>query len=234
MSSIDYNKIISTINSVQQDYTYTPDTNNLICIDTSNNRIGINTLDPQYSLHISGGTLFCPDISTINITINTINGEVYSSNSNLNLTNIGSNVIPFSNNTYKLGTVDRSWSNAYIRDLSVTSVDISENILPLRNNSSNLGSSIKRWNNIFANDISVNKINGTIFTGITINSLTNNGTLLDISKGQIYAKTISAETISVTSDILLYDISLKSKINAIINRVNDLSSSLTPIPTIAN
>jgi hypothetical protein len=62
MSSIDYNKIISTINSVQQDYTYTPDTNNLICIDTSNNRIGINTLDPQYSLHISGGTIFCSNL----------------------------------------------------------------------------------------------------------------------------------------------------------------------------
>ena len=59
MSSSDYNKIISTINSVSQDYTYTPDINNLICIDTSNNRIGINTLNPEYSLHISGGTIFC-------------------------------------------------------------------------------------------------------------------------------------------------------------------------------
>ena len=62
MSNSDYNKIISTINSVSRDYTYTPDTNNLICIDTSNNRIGINTLDPQYSLHISGGTIFCRNL----------------------------------------------------------------------------------------------------------------------------------------------------------------------------
>ena len=58
MSNSDYNKIISTINSVSRDYTYSPDPNNLICIDTSNNRIGINTLDPSYSLHISGGTIY--------------------------------------------------------------------------------------------------------------------------------------------------------------------------------
>ena len=57
MSNSDYNKIISTINSVSIDYTYSPDPNNLICIDTSNNRIGINTLDPEYSLHISGGDI---------------------------------------------------------------------------------------------------------------------------------------------------------------------------------
>ena len=42
MSDSNYNKIISTINSVSRDYTYSPDPNNLICIDTSNNRIGIN------------------------------------------------------------------------------------------------------------------------------------------------------------------------------------------------
>ena len=31
MSNSDYNKIISTINSVSRDYTYSPDPNNLIC-----------------------------------------------------------------------------------------------------------------------------------------------------------------------------------------------------------
>ena len=30
---------------------------NLVCIDTSNNRIGINTIDPEYSLDISNGSL---------------------------------------------------------------------------------------------------------------------------------------------------------------------------------
>ena len=57
MSSSDYNKIISTINSVSSNYTYTPDPNNLICIDSSNNRIGINTLNPVEAIDISGGNI---------------------------------------------------------------------------------------------------------------------------------------------------------------------------------
>ena len=55
MSDSDYNKIISTVNSVTSSYTYVPDSNNLICIDSSNNRIGINTLNPLHSIDISGG-----------------------------------------------------------------------------------------------------------------------------------------------------------------------------------
>jgi hypothetical protein len=57
MPPSNYNKIISTINSVSSSYTYTPDPNNLICIDSSNNRIGINTLNPIHSIDISGGNV---------------------------------------------------------------------------------------------------------------------------------------------------------------------------------
>ena len=43
-----------------------------ICIDTSNNRIGINTLNPEYSIHVSGGevkskSLIVDDISCLDI-----------------------------------------------------------------------------------------------------------------------------------------------------------------------
>ena len=72
MSNNDYNKIISTINSVSRDYTYSPNANNLICIDTSNNRIGINTLYPQHSLHISGGTIFCSSLIVTDICSNSL------------------------------------------------------------------------------------------------------------------------------------------------------------------
>ena len=61
MANSDYNKIISTINSVSSSYTYTPDPNNLICIDSSNNRIGINTLNPDHSIDISGGKIRAND-----------------------------------------------------------------------------------------------------------------------------------------------------------------------------
>ena len=44
------------------------DQGNLIAIDTSNNRIGINTIDPEYSIHVSGGT-----IKTTDLIVNDIN-----------------------------------------------------------------------------------------------------------------------------------------------------------------
>ncbi len=58
MSPVDnYNKIVTTVNSVTSDYTFDVDADNLIVIDTSNNRIGINTVYPQRSIHISGGNV---------------------------------------------------------------------------------------------------------------------------------------------------------------------------------
>ncbi len=54
MSSSDYNRIVSTVNSVSSNFSFVPDLNNVIVIDTSNNRIGINNTDPEYSLDISG------------------------------------------------------------------------------------------------------------------------------------------------------------------------------------
>ena len=50
-----YNKILTTVNSVTSNYSFTPDLSNVIVIDTSNNRIGINTLNPLYSIDISSG-----------------------------------------------------------------------------------------------------------------------------------------------------------------------------------
>jgi hypothetical protein len=66
MSNSEYNKIISTINSVSSSYSYTPDPNNLICIDSSNNRIGINTLNPLAAIDISGGDIRAKDFVFMN------------------------------------------------------------------------------------------------------------------------------------------------------------------------
>ena len=86
MSSSDYNKIISTINSVSSNYSYTPDPYNLICIDSSNNRIGINTLNPDHSIDISGGTIRANDFI-----ITRSNGEVVSLKHVLNTLILASN-----------------------------------------------------------------------------------------------------------------------------------------------
>ena len=71
MTGSDYNKIISTINSVSSSYSYSPDPANLICIDSSNNRIGINTLNPAEAIDISGGNVRAKDYIFIDASNNT-------------------------------------------------------------------------------------------------------------------------------------------------------------------
>jgi hypothetical protein len=89
---------------------------------------------------------------------------LYNNSSNTFRSSIGmsisGNVVPVSNGVGSLGESGKIWSNAYIRNLSVTNIEVSGNIVPLRDVSSNLGSSLNRWNNIFVNDLSVNNING--------------------------------------------------------------------------
>ena len=46
------NTLIGTFSSIDINNTTTIDSSDLICIDTSNNRIGINTIDPSYSITI--------------------------------------------------------------------------------------------------------------------------------------------------------------------------------------
>ena len=89
---------------------------------------------------------------------------LYNNSSNTFRSSIGmsisGNVVPSTNGVGSLGESGKIWSNAYIRDLSVTNIDVSGNIVPFLDVSCNLGSSLNRWNNIFVNDLSVNNING--------------------------------------------------------------------------
>ena len=48
------NKIVANIKKTNADVNSFVDTTNVVCIDTSNNRIGINTKTPRYSIDISG------------------------------------------------------------------------------------------------------------------------------------------------------------------------------------
>tara|TARA_B100001758_G_C18293460_1_gene548314 strand:+ start:284 stop:760 length:477 start_codon:yes stop_codon:yes gene_type:complete len=47
------NKIISTVNSISSDSTVIPDIDKCVTIDTSNNRLGINTLNPNCAIDVS-------------------------------------------------------------------------------------------------------------------------------------------------------------------------------------
>lgn len=66
----------------------------MVCIDTSNNRIGINTLDPSYSIHVVDGTIKTKDLVVENKIIFTglpnsitglITGQLYTDNGTLKI-----------------------------------------------------------------------------------------------------------------------------------------------------
>ena len=83
------NTLIGTFSSIDVNSNTIIDSSNLICIDTSYNRIGINTPDPSYSIHIINNTsdtdnssnaiatpkLYITEISTINIVGETMSGN---------------------------------------------------------------------------------------------------------------------------------------------------------------
>jgi hypothetical protein len=88
------NTLIGTFSSIDINNSNTTiDSSNLICIDTSNNRIGINTIDPSYSITIINNNptdkssrnaiatpkLYITEILNINIV-----GQTMSENINLN------------------------------------------------------------------------------------------------------------------------------------------------------
>ena len=214
MSNSDYNKIVSAINNVSHDYTYSPDPNNLICIDSSNNRIGINTLEPVCSLHISGGTIIVNNIyaefinagilttrlggsiSVTNVSASTINSAIVNVSNTLDISNgrIKANYIDISS------ILDISRGNILVNKISTNTIDISSTLDISR------GNIISRHINSTTIDISstLNISRGHIISNkISTFNIDISGTL-DISQGHINAQTIDVSSISVSS---LLDIS---------------------------
>lgn len=71
------NKLVANIKQTQVDINKFTDTNNVICIDTCNNRIGINTKTPRYSIDICGinGKIFVSNLEVSQTaSFNTISG----------------------------------------------------------------------------------------------------------------------------------------------------------------
>ena len=73
-------------------------------------------------------------------------------------TSINSNIIPSTDINYNLGSASNNWSNAYIRDLSVTNISASGNIVPFINLSGSLGTFGKQWANAYIRDLSITNI----------------------------------------------------------------------------
>lgn len=60
MSNQSINNLVGTFTAVDIGNIYHLSNDNVICIDTSNNRLGINTLEPQHEIDVSNnGTIRC-------------------------------------------------------------------------------------------------------------------------------------------------------------------------------
>ena len=92
---------------------------NILPLDNSSSDLG--------SLTKRWRNIFVNDLS-----VSTINGQAYSAGGGgtaIDLTSVTTNIIPSSDNTFRLGDTSRNWSNAYIRDISASNISISGNII---------------------------------------------------------------------------------------------------------
>jgi hypothetical protein len=150
----------------------------------------------------------------INSNILTISGELITSG----------NINPLTSISSSLGLSTKYWGNAYIKDISTSSIEVSGNIICSRDVSINLGSSLRRWKHVFSDDLSVNKINGQVYGGSSsinltsisgniIPSTTNVFRLGDVSRNWSNAYIIDASVSSI-------DVSLN--INPLLNNGSSL------------
>jgi len=86
-------------------------------------------------------------------------------NSNITLTSVSGDIIPSSNNAFKLGDISKNWRNAYIRDLSVSNISVSGNIIIPANS---INSSHIADGSILGTDISSATITGSNIADGTI------------------------------------------------------------------
>ena len=167
-------------------------------IEVSGNIIPLRFPDISYTLGSSlkrWKTLFANDLN-----INRINGVIYNANSFSVLTSVSSDIIPINNNILKLGDVSNNWGNAYIRDLSVSSIDVSLNLNPLISNGSSLGLISRNWGNCYIRDMSVSSID----VSLNLNPLISNGSSLGLITKiwrNAYIRDMSVSSIDVSLNL---------------------------------
>jgi hypothetical protein len=94
-----YNKIITTVNSISPEHQFIPNPNNNIVIDTSENRLGINTITPEASIDVNNGTVKTKDLIVLgDLSANIVSCEL----------------LPKSNVLYSLGDIDHGWKDLFV------------------------------------------------------------------------------------------------------------------------
>jgi hypothetical protein len=146
------NKLIANIKQTNVDITKFTDTNNVICIDTSNNRIGVNTKTPRYAIDICG-----------------INSKIFVENLDVgkqaNLFTISANNIMCSDASFT-NNLDASFINVKtISGSLITAITLSGNtILGTFGNIRDFSAhNVTINNNLYVSFINVNEISANIF-----------------------------------------------------------------------
>jgi hypothetical protein len=193
------NKIVANIKKTNADVNSFVDTSNVVCIDTSNNRIGVNTKRPRYSIDIVGteptnliyvnklevgANANIRDISCLN-NIDASSALI----KYINYTNIsGSSITSKSINTISAEILDLSISKLVLKDLSAINLDVS--YLRVANRVDVCGNMTIRNLNVTG---SFSGGNSTSFTTLTIT----NSTLTTINSTNSFIRNIDCSAIKV-------------------------------------
>jgi hypothetical protein len=130
------NKIVANIKKTNADVKSFANTTNVVCIDTNNNRIGINTKTPRYSIDISGvGPTNLIYVNKLEVGANASIRDISCLNNldassatirYINYTNIsGSSITSKSINTISAEIFDLSISKLVLKDFNTTNIDAS-------------------------------------------------------------------------------------------------------------
>ena len=125
MSSI--NTLVGTFSSVGSNYEVVPD--ELIAIDTSNNRLGINTIDPSYSIHVSDSNDSSGIIYTSKLIVN---NEIFYIKDNIDPSLVIIDGITYNNLIYDISIARDFYTRSELQsgtlDLSFLNLDISDSL----------------------------------------------------------------------------------------------------------
>lgn len=183
-STTGLNKIVTSVSALTDNITI-PDANNVVCIDTENNRIGVKTSNPSYEIDVSG------TINTNVIKIGNSDGNAdISYNSITNHLNIGSSI--FINNDISCnGNIKGNLLFNQVNITKLTSNNIDNSFAVIRE---------LTYTNISGQNIYVNNINGFNSNDISINANINLDGSLNMPSGTLNVYSINLENLVTTSD----------------------------------
>ena len=213
MSNI-INKIVANVKQTSETTNNYINSNNIVCIDTSNNRIGINTKYPRYSIDVSNSsslnneniTIFTPILQTISGIITNIDSSNIICNNQMTSTNL-----TVTNNTVlsnlAIGSIDFSnqttTSQSIILEIGSNN-DLSTNKFFINEISSNIidSSNIISQSIILNGDLSYNPGGNPL--DIYCRKLIGNIEPQNITTTQLNATTISGDSLTITSDVSFF------------------------------